>query len=111
MRFVFNPQRGCGVKLAKEQTPGYHLPIRNWSSGAKRDQDTTRWQHRAKHDSHLFLWDIEPHQVTGMADISLERQLLCLTKDSIREIKIGPHRKVNIEAEEASCHCTEQTLN
>lgn len=32
-------------------------------------------------------------------------------KDQIREIKIGPQRKVNIESEEASGHCTEGTLN
>ena len=46
-----------------------------------------------------------------MANVSLERLLLCLIKDKIREIKIGPQRKVNIEAEEASCHRIEQTLN
>ena len=39
-----------------------------------------------------------------MANVSLERLLLCLIKDKIREIKIGPHRKVNIETEEAACH-------
>ena len=46
-----------------------------------------------------------------MANISLECLLLYLIKDKIREIKIGPHRKVNIEKEEVACHCTEQTLN
>lgn len=32
-------------------------------------------------------------------------------KDQIREIGTGPQRKVNIESEEASGHCTEGTLN
>lgn len=32
-------------------------------------------------------------------------------KGKIREIKISPQRKVNIETEEASCHCTEETFN
>lgn len=34
-----------------------------------------------------------------MANISMERLLLCLIKDKIRWLKSGPHRKVNIETE------------
>lgn len=111
MRLILNPQRGCGVKLRKEQTLGYHLLTRNWSKKAKKDQDTTRWQHRAKYDSHVFLWDTQQHWIIGMANVSLECLLLCLIKDKIREIKISPQRNINIEAEEVASHCTEQTLN
>ena len=46
-----------------------------------------------------------------MANISLECLLLCLIKDKIREIKISPHRNINIETEEVAYHCTERTLN
>jgi len=79
--------------------------------GLKEIQDTTRWQHRAKYDSPF----IPPGYITTLdhrnGQYITRMSLLCLIKDKIREIKIGPHRKVNIEAEAASCHCTEQTLN
>lgn len=47
-----SPER-LWVELAKQQTQGYHLPMRKWSKEVKRDPDTTRWRHRAKYDPHL----------------------------------------------------------
>ena len=48
-----SPERLWG-ETKKGTDPGYHLLIRNWSEAMK-DQDTTRWQHRAKYESHVSL--------------------------------------------------------
>lgn len=59
--------------------PGYQFPMEGWSKEAKRERDTTRGQHGAKHNptyvGYITTWDHRKGQyINGMSTFMFNKR-------------------------------------